>query len=83
MEYLREWWDVAWQWLLGAWQWLLEVWQWLIALPWGVWFDSVRATVGGGMATLSGGMIAVRGFLGSADGWDILGNVATVLATIW
>lgn len=83
MEYIREWWDVVWQWLLGAWQWLLEVWQWLLALPWGVWFDSVRATVGGGMATLSGGMIAVRGFLGSADGWDILGNVATVLATIW
>jgi hypothetical protein len=76
MDDVRELWDVVWQWLLWAWQWLL-------ALPWGAWFDTTRTTVGAVIAALGGGMVAVRGFLGSADGWDILGNVATVLATIW
>lgn len=76
MEDVRVWWELVVQWALWAWQWLL-------AWPWGEWLGVVQAVLGHGWVTAGVGLVSVRAFLSSADGWDILGNVATVLATIW
>lgn len=76
MEDVRVWWELAVQWALWAWQWLL-------AWPWGEWLGVVQAVLGRDWLALGTSFIGLYAFLSSSDGWDILGNVATVLATIW
>lgn len=83
MEDIREWLALVWQWVLVVWQWLIVGWQWLLAWPWSDWLGMVQAALGHGWVTAGVGLVSVRAFLSSADGWDILGNVATVLATLW
>lgn len=83
MEDIREWLALVWQWVLVVWQWLLVGWQWLLAWPWGEWLGVVLAVLGRGWVIAGAGLVNARVFLGSADGWDTLGNVATVFATIW